>query len=162
MMKDPSATILEKETQFFRLLTKFIQRYAENPPATIRLGQEKKAVTVVREYIRNNFSSDITLKDLSRAANFSGYYLIRVFKRQVGLSPHAYLIQTRIRRARALLACGYPIAQTAHETGFADQSHLTRHFKRFYGYTSGRYRKMKRARLFPINTGIHRRNMLHY
>ena len=143
MFEDPSVTSLEKESRFLLLLTLFIQRYAENPPGTIRLGQEKKAVTMVRKYIKNNFSSDITLKDLSRVANLSEYYLIRVFKHQVGLSPHAYLLQTRIRGARILLASGHPIAQTAYETGFADQSHFTRHFKRFCGYTPGRYRIMK-------------------
>jgi AraC-like DNA-binding protein len=58
----------------------------------------------------------------------------------VGITPHAYLVQRRVRLARGLLAAGRTPAQAAAEAGFADQSHLTRAFLRQLGVTPGRYR----------------------
>jgi len=55
------------------------------------------------------------------------------------MTPHAYQLQVRVRRAKALLLAGHPIAQAATEAGFWDQSHLTRHFKRTIGVTPARY-----------------------
>ena len=57
---------------------------------------------------------------------------------ELGITPHAYLIQSRARLARAMLASGLPIADAAAEAGFADQSHLTRAFARQFGITPGR------------------------
>ncbi|CAA9481240.1 MAG: Transcriptional regulator, AraC family [uncultured Rubrobacteraceae bacterium] len=55
------------------------------------------------------------------------------------MPPHAYQTQARLDRARSLLLRGWPPARVARETGFADQSHLTRRFKRLVGVTPGRY-----------------------
>jgi AraC-like DNA-binding protein len=52
---------------------------------------------------------------------------------------YEYLTQVRVARAKRLLSQGYAIAQVAQKTGFADQSHLTRQFKRFVGVTPGKY-----------------------
>ncbi len=64
---------------------------------------------------------------------------LRVFCKQVGLPPHAYLVQTRVARAKVLLSMRLPIAQVAADTGFTDQSHLNRHFKRIVGVTPRQY-----------------------
>ncbi|MFM2303350.1 MAG: hypothetical protein RLZZ135_759, partial [Cyanobacteriota bacterium] len=63
--------------------------------------------------------------------------LNRVFSQEVGVPPHAFLNQVRVWRAKAQLAKGIAISQVAVETGFYDQAHLTRHFKRLLGYTPG-------------------------
>ncbi len=86
--------------------------------------------------------SDIPLLSadhLAEAAGTRPFRLIRAFKRQHGLPPHAYLTQLRVRRARDMIAAGCPPALAAAEVGFADQSHLNRHFKRILGITPGRY-----------------------
>ena len=57
------------------------------------------------------------------------------------MPPHAFQTQVRVARAKALLLRGWPISQAAAHTGFADQSHLTRHFKRLVGVTPGQYRQ---------------------
>jgi len=59
------------------------------------------------------------------------------FRSAFGLPPHAWQVQVRLARARTLIRAGIPIAAVAAATGFADQSHLTRIFKRSYGYTPG-------------------------
>jgi AraC-like DNA-binding protein len=65
--------------------------------------------------------------------------LIRVFAKEVGLSPHAYQLQVRVHRARSFILDGVPLADVAARTGFADLSHLSRNFKRFFGVSPGRY-----------------------
>lgn len=73
--------------------------------------------------------------------HFNRDYFSRRFKRAAGLSPHQYLLQSRIRKAKKLLAGGAPIAEVALSTGFYDQSHLCRHFKRSLGLSPRKYLK---------------------
>lgn len=77
--------------------------------------------------------------ELASLAGVSRFQLLRGFACELGITPHAYLIQSRARLARAMLARGLSIAQAAAEAGFADQSHLTRAFVRQFGITPGRF-----------------------
>lgn len=81
-----------------------------------------------------------SLADLAAHAGVSRFQLVRGFAREVGTTPHAYLVQRRVRLARRLLAGGQSPAAVAQAAGFADQSHLTRAFVRHFGITPGRYR----------------------
>lgn len=65
----------------------------------------------------------------------------RMFARRSGMPPHAFWLTSRLNRARKLLRAGEPIATVAAETGFADQSHLGRWFRRMFGITPGHYRR---------------------
>ncbi len=86
---------------------------------------------------------------MAAVAGLSPYHFIRVFGRHTGQRLHAYLIQVRIHRARALLEEGQTVSAAACTVGFADQSHLTRHFKRLTGITPGKYRRIvQEIRLF--------------
>ena len=88
----------------------------------------------VLEYINDKFSSDLTLAELAAVAGYSPAYFGRQFKEATGLAPHQYLIRCRVKRARALLeASTLTVAEVAHRVGFADQSHLNRHFKHLLG-----------------------------
>jgi AraC-like DNA-binding protein len=69
----------------------------------------------------------------------AGRIFSRMFARHMGLPPHAYRKQKRIRKAKQMLIDRVPISRVAVETGFADQSHLTRHFKQVVGVTPGQY-----------------------
>ncbi len=82
----------------------------------------------------------VSLADLAGAAGITPARLCRSFARQVGLPPHAYHLRLRIERAKQLLLRGQPVARVAAATGFADQSHLGRHFRRIVGATPARYR----------------------
>jgi AraC-like DNA-binding protein len=92
-----------------------------------------------REFIEEHCTQNVSLRDLAAAVEISSYHLVRGFRRQYGIPPHVYLMQLRVERAQVLLRSGVPIADVAAMTGFVDQSHLTRHFKRFAGVTPGRY-----------------------
>lgn len=79
------------------------------------------------------------LAELAQEAGLSRYQLLRGFTAAYGLPPHAWLQQCRLARARRLIARGLGLADAAAAAGFADQSHMTRAFVRFWGYTPGRY-----------------------
>jgi AraC-like DNA-binding protein len=81
----------------------------------------------------------VTLANLARESGMSRFQLLRGFAKATGLTPHAYLVQRRIHLARRLIAGGAPLAQAATDSGFADQSHMTRIFVRKYGITPGAY-----------------------
>ena len=99
-------------------------------------------VEKARLYIEEHFAEVVTIHDLGVQSELSPFHLIRAFQKEYGVSPHEYLVQVRVEEARKLLQTGLPIVQVAHNTGFSDQSHLTRWFKTRLGITPGRYRKL--------------------
>jgi AraC-like DNA-binding protein len=102
------------------------------------------AVACARELIRADPAADISAEQLAAAAGCSRFALHRAFTAVYGMSPGDYQRQLRLRLARGLIAAGRPIGEAAAEAGFADQSHLTRWFGRYYGITPGGYRQAAR------------------
>jgi AraC-like DNA-binding protein len=131
---------LERESRLLTVLVAVVRRHAAERPPARATGAEPRAVTWAREFLEANAAEDVSLAQLAEAAGLSPFHLARVFREAVGLPPHAYLDQVRVERAKRLLAAGLPIARAAAEVGFADQSHLTRRFKRLVGVTPGQYR----------------------
>jgi AraC-like DNA-binding protein len=128
------------DTLLLRLLAQCIQCYADTRPARAWRGRERQRVQRVRAYLHEHSTENVSLGRLAQIAHLSPYHLHRLFCQEVGLPPHQYQTQVRVAHAKALLAKGIPLSQVARDTGFADQSHLTRHFKRLVGVTPGRYR----------------------
>lgn len=81
-----------------------------------------------------------SLKEMAAQVSTSRFRLLRAFERATGATPHAYILQRRVMVARKLIASGFDLAQVSLETGFADQSHMTRAFVRQIGITPARYR----------------------
>jgi AraC-like DNA-binding protein len=92
-----------------------------------------------RDFIHAHFAEPVQLDTLAIIAGCSKTALIEGFKVHFGLPPNRYLIQVRIDEARRLLRQDLDIADVAAAVGFADQSHLTRHFKAILGVTPARY-----------------------
>ncbi|HEV2566925.1 MAG TPA: AraC family transcriptional regulator [Microvirga sp.] len=95
------------------------------------------AIRIAREVIDDDPTASVTLAELARASGLSRFQVVRGFSRAFGLTPHAYLVQRRIDLARHLIAGGTPLADAAAASGFADQSHMTRHFVRRFGFPPG-------------------------
>ncbi len=140
-----SAFTLAQESRLTWALAQLIARHAGNRPSLPSLGRAHQSVKRVQDYLEAHFAENVSLQQLAQIANLSPFHLLRLFRKQVGLPPHAYLMQVRVARAKTRLAAGYTIATVTQETGFVDQSHLTRHFKRIVGVTPGQYVSGARA-----------------
>jgi AraC family transcriptional regulator len=119
------------------LLRNYLDAPAEEVTGTTA-APVPRAVAKAVAFIQHNHAEDIGLAEIAEAAHMSSFHLVRTFKRAMGVSPYQYLIQTRVNSARALIMAGgggYSLAQIATSVGFADQSHLTRHFKKVLGVT---------------------------
>jgi AraC-like DNA-binding protein len=105
----------------------------------VRIGQDPARVSKVRDYIEAHFTRSISLNELAGVAGVSVCHLNRLFSANTGLPPHEYQTQLRINYAKRLLQRRVRSADVAVFTGFTDQSHLTRHFKRLVGVTPARF-----------------------
>jgi AraC-like DNA-binding protein len=138
------ASTLEGETRLLETFADLIARHADMRGAPRRLGTEHTAIRRTRDYIDAHYDRDLSLTELARIVDLSPFYLARVFRAAVGMPPHAYLESVRIRAAQRLLTSGWPIADIAYATGFADQSHFTRRFRRCIGVTPGEYVRQRK------------------
>jgi AraC-like DNA-binding protein len=100
-------------------------------------GIPRRAIQCAIDCIQESFAEPLTLEMLVSLTGLPRGTMLRAFRREVGLPPYGLLIQVRIERAKQLLQAGVPIAAVAQQVGFADQSHLTRHFRRLVGVTPG-------------------------
>jgi AraC family transcriptional regulator len=87
----------------------------------------------VTHYIHDHLSEKLSLPALAELVGLSPYYFARRFKQTTGESPHQYILARRIEQAQHLLLRGASLAQITDRLGFADQSHLSRSFKRVTG-----------------------------
>jgi len=106
------------------------------PPADVFTGQ-RLAVTVA--LVDERLAQRITVKSLARGTGLSPAHFSREFKRTTGETPHAFVMRRRLEHAHEFLADGGSIAEAAQCSGFADQAHLSRLFKRRYFVTPGAF-----------------------
>jgi AraC-like DNA-binding protein len=97
--------------------------------------RDRKRFERVRDRMKADYASELRLEELASEAGVTTFQLIGLFKRAVGMTPHAYLTQIRLGMACRHLMRSRPPADVATEVGFYDQSALTKHFKRCYGIT---------------------------
>ncbi len=134
------ATQLERDSALVETLAVLL-RYAEQGILSPPPKPGPSSVRRAREYLEAHFAESVSLALLSRVAGLSSFHLNREFRLAYGLPPHAFQTQLRVARARKLLREGFSPASAAIETGFTDQSHLHRHFKRVVGITPAVFRK---------------------
>jgi AraC-like DNA-binding protein len=132
---ETSHETLERQTAFTMALCQLITRHAANSSPIRSVGAETRFVKIVRDYITSHYKNNISLKELADVVGLNPFYLLRSFRKEMGLPPHEFLTHVRIAHAMKLLSRGLPIVDVALETGFVDQSHLSNRFKRIVGVT---------------------------
>jgi len=105
----------------------------------LRQSAPRRMSTRVREAMEASITDPPSLRGLASDLGISRFTLLRRFKRDFGVTPHAYLLRPRVERARQRLARGAELAEVSQELGFADQAHMSRVFKRVVGLTPGAY-----------------------
>jgi AraC-like DNA-binding protein len=134
---DPFADTLHKHSAALEFFTQVQQ--ALNPAPALSKDSNLKLQRAA-DFISEHCTRALSLEDICAAADLSASYLIRAFKAQYGMTPHAYLINRRLQFGRAQLKRGHRIADVALEAGFADQAHFQRAFKLFHAATPRQYR----------------------
>ena len=104
-----------------------------------------RSVARAREFLAAEAHRTVASEELEKITGLDRFALARHFRLASGTSPHRFQVGRRLARARALIADGTPLSETAATTGFADQSHLTRHFVARFGLTPGRWAALSRA-----------------
>jgi AraC-like DNA-binding protein len=142
---EATADALERDAIVVELLLAVVQRHAAGRRGRMDRPAPNSAVHRVQQYIRECYARRITLDMLAAVAGVSRYAVLRAFRRDVGIAPYEYVTQSRVEHAKRLLRQGAPIATVSQQVGFADQSHLTRHFKRLLGVTPGTFARGTRT-----------------
>jgi AraC-like DNA-binding protein len=135
-----AAEPLEAESWLAGLLGELVRRHAGTAPPPVPARGAGRVARQVMSRLADELACPPGLTEIAADAGLSRYQLLRSFRAEVGMPPYAWLAQHRVARARVLLERGHSPAQAAMLTGFADQAHLTRWFRRVVGITPGAYR----------------------
>jgi AraC-like DNA-binding protein len=139
---DTPGTRLERDQSLAEWLRALFERSSVARSLRTPLNhREDRGFRLACDYLGDRPARNVGLDELAAIAGIGKFRLIRLFRERTGLPPHALQIAHRIRHARRLLEAGQTIAATAVATGFADQSHLHRHFQRSLGLTPGEYQR---------------------
>lgn len=114
-----------------------LTRHGTAPPIAGHTGSAR----VVRDFLADDPAHAPSLRMLAGLAGMSRFQLLRAFTREFGAPPLRWLQSLRAERARVLIRRGESLAAAAVVSGFADQSHMTRTFRRMYGYTPGQWQR---------------------
>ena len=142
-----SASLLARESAAVEAAVELVSRHS----LAVKSFVPRSMAAIVdraREYLESEYQRNISLSELALVAGASGFHLTRMFTRETGFPPHAYLTMVRLRHAKRLLTSYAPIARVAADVGFADQSHLTRRFQRAFGITPGQFAAGAGARTY--------------
>lgn len=134
-------TLLD-DVQASAMLTQLMTRMVHAAGVRSDPGNLPGYVLDAREYINRHYAERVTLDDLARVISINKFYLQKLFKRCLGLSPNEYLIHTRLTRAKQLLrTTSAPISQVALDVGINNIGHFISLFKRYEGVTPSGYRQ---------------------
>jgi AraC-like DNA-binding protein len=144
--QNASISPLECESRLLDVLARLIGLHADESDSVHESRPWHSSVRHAVEFLQTHYAENVSLQQLASVENLSQFYLLRTFRNTVGVPPHVYQMQLRVRHARELLLRGFSPVQVAAETGFADQSHLTRSFRRVTGVTPGQYQRTRSPR----------------
>ncbi|WP_303572028.1 MULTISPECIES: AraC family transcriptional regulator [Poseidonibacter] len=129
-------SISEKEDELIKFFLKFFSLYLENKDLEV-IDKRFKEIVI---YLDENYKQNISLDELSNKFELNPFYIIRLFKSQMNLTPHSYILNVKINKAKEYLKSGYSIVDTALECGFFDQSHFHKNFLKIVATTPNEYK----------------------
>jgi len=136
-----NSTILEKEEKLIEFMTNIlIYDSSQTTNLTVQAEPNKNEISKqIKSYLDSNFLNEITLKDISSKLDLSIVHIIRLFKKEYQLPIHSYILNKKVHKARELLSEDISLVDVAHESGFYDQSHFHKSFKRVFSISPKEY-----------------------
>src|SRR5574344_1576639 len=134
---DIKVSLIEKEENLYLFCLAFFsfeqreQNYKEE--STLAMN--------IKKYLDESYLEEFILDELALKFDLTVVHLIRVFKKEFGLPIHSYILNKKVHLAKELLTSNISISQIAQNSGFFDQSHLNRSFKRIFQITTKEYQK---------------------
>jgi AraC-like DNA-binding protein len=139
-LKDLDAAITDLECdETIAALADALTALDRSAKADVVTGSCRGAVEKVRAFLAANVGRNVHSEELEGVSGLSRFALARHFRAYQGTSPHRYVVMRRLDMARQLMLGGTGLAEASVSSGFADQSHMTRQFKRAYGITPSRW-----------------------
>lgn len=132
----------EQLASWLHRVTRELGRPPAPSPRRLTSADSGQRLDRVRSRLLDDLRANPSLPELAASVGLTPTELSRGFRSRFGLPPHRFLLTARIDRAKRMLAKGTPINMVAVATGFADQAHLTRQFKRLAQVTPGRYARL--------------------
>ena len=117
----------------------FGPRIGQFLPRVVRPDRDDPAIAKVRSLLRDDAGAALSIESVAEEIGLSVFALTRQFKKVFGAPPHVWRMQSRANRAAQRLRARTPLVDAALESGFADQSHMNRVFKKVFGVTPGQY-----------------------
>lgn len=122
------------------LLAVALERLRVRLAADPVIPPDTSAARTLRDLLEAHLVPGISLASAASQLHFAPAHLVRSFRREYGMTPHQYVISRRVDLARRLIISGHPLPAVAVQSGFYDQPHLIRHFKRILGTTPKNFR----------------------
>jgi AraC-like DNA-binding protein len=135
----PGSDLLRVEGALVDALSTLLARHARTEAAPVRVSPNDPRVETMKALLAADLTAPLRVADLAKAVDLSPFHATRLFTQASGLPPHAWRTQLRLQRSLAPLRAGATVADVASATGFSDQSHFTRHFRRMFGVPPGRW-----------------------
>lgn len=131
----------EKLGNFLSTLT---QRYGRIHVAHAHVDAKPRdrIIQCMRDYLQSHLARDVKVQELADLAGVSRVHATRLFTSAYGIAPHAYLNSVRVMSAKQMIQKGASLTKAALDSGFSDQAHMSKRFKRSMGMSPGQYRSM--------------------
>jgi AraC-like DNA-binding protein len=134
-LRDPGESL--RAESLLALLTDGVRAHLGDPVRPVL--RDQAAAYQLRDLLEAHILDGLSLYEAGRTLHFHPSHLVRAFSREFGMSPHQYLTSRRVDEARRLILSGEPLSSVARTSGFYDQPHLARHFKRILGVSPGAF-----------------------
>ncbi|SHO54987.1 AraC family transcriptional regulator [Vibrio quintilis] len=141
VLQSEDSTIIEQEAGLIQIAESVARLNRRAMPLPFPTRRKDRLLLQAKDFIHDNLEHNLSIDDMSQAANISKYHFIRLFREQFGITPHQYILNCRINQIRRVVESGEKITDIAFRYGFSDVSHLNRKFKKVFGMTPKQYQR---------------------